>query len=167
MSKYFKAYNAVKNLIKGSNTSPTISSVKPSVHKTKKGQKTSEMKIQFDKQKNRTISDRNKASAETFDTSKGKGKDIQKRNEATKKMFDDANGRTKKADGGPLKIDYSIPRGGFSEKQIEDMKERLKNSPKRRRITPLAPTLKDIKKYRDESRARIREEGRTKTAKKD
>ena len=60
--------------------SPTISSVKPSIHKTKKAQKTSEMKIQFNKQKNRTISDRNKASAEAFDTSKGKGKDIQKRN---------------------------------------------------------------------------------------
>jgi hypothetical protein len=70
-----------------------ISSVKPSVHITKKAQKTSEMKIQFNKQKNRTISDRNKASAEAFDTSKGKGKDIQKRNEASKKMFDDANGK--------------------------------------------------------------------------
>ena len=93
MSKYFKAYNAVKKLIKGSNTSPTISSVKPSIHKTKKAQKTSEMKIQFNKQKSRTISDRNKASAEAFDTSKGKGKDIQKRNEASKKMFDDANGK--------------------------------------------------------------------------
>jgi len=102
MSKYFKAYNAVKNLIKGSNTSPTISSVKPSVHKTKRSQKRAVMKEQFDKQKNRTISDRNKASAETFDTSKGKGKDIQKRNEATKKMFDDANGRTKKAEGGAI-----------------------------------------------------------------
>ncbi len=50
------------------------------------------MKIQFNKQKSRTISDRNKASAEAFDTSKGKGKDIQKRNEATKKMFKDAKG---------------------------------------------------------------------------
>jgi hypothetical protein len=72
--------------------SPTISSVKPSIHITKKAQKTSEMKIQFNKQKNRTISDRNKASAKTFDTSKGTGKDIQKRNEATKKMFKDAKG---------------------------------------------------------------------------
>ena len=72
--------------------SPTISSVKPSIHKTKKAQKTSEMKIQFNKQKSRTISDRNKASAEAFDTSKGKGKDIQKRNEATKKMLKDAKG---------------------------------------------------------------------------
>ena len=76
----------------GKKTSNTISSVKPSIHKTKKAQKTSEMKIQFNKQKNRTISDRNKASAETFDTSKGKGKDIQKRNEASKKMFKDAKG---------------------------------------------------------------------------
>jgi hypothetical protein len=32
-----------------------ISSVKPAVHKTKKAQKTAEMKIQFNKQKNRTI----------------------------------------------------------------------------------------------------------------
>ena len=58
MSKYFKAYNAVKNLIKGGNTSPTISSVKPSVHKTKRNQKRAVMKEQFDKQKNRTISDK-------------------------------------------------------------------------------------------------------------
>ena len=50
------------------------------------------MKIQFNKQKNRTIHERNKASAKTFDTSKGTGKDIQKRNEATKKMFKDAKG---------------------------------------------------------------------------
>jgi hypothetical protein len=69
-----------------------ISSVKPSIHKTKKAQKTAEMKILFNKQKNRTIHERNKASAKTFDTSKGTGKDIQKRNEASKKMFKDAKG---------------------------------------------------------------------------
>jgi 3-oxoacyl-[acyl-carrier-protein] synthase III len=40
-----------------------ISSVKPSIHKTKKAQKTAEMKILFNKQKNRTIHERNKASA--------------------------------------------------------------------------------------------------------
>jgi len=79
-------------IMKGGKKSPTISSVKPSIHKTKKAQNTARMKEQFNKQKNRTISDRNKASAEAFDTSKGKGKDIQKRNEATKKMFKDAKG---------------------------------------------------------------------------
>ena len=36
------------------------------------------MKIQFNKQKNRTISDRNRGSAEAFDTSKGTGKDIRR-----------------------------------------------------------------------------------------
>jgi hypothetical protein len=87
-------------IMKGGKKSPTISSVKPSVHKTKRNQKRALMKEQFDKQKSRIISDRNKKSAEAFDTSKGK--DIEKRNEASKKMFDDAKGRTKKADGGPI-----------------------------------------------------------------
>ena len=64
MSKYFKAYNAVKNLIKGGNTSPTISSVKPSVHKTKKAQKDARMKEQFDKQKSRTLSNRRMGKAD-------------------------------------------------------------------------------------------------------
>ena len=45
-------------IMKGGKKSPTISSVKPSIHKTKKAQKTSEMKIQFNKQKSRTLSDR-------------------------------------------------------------------------------------------------------------
>ena len=44
----------------GKKTSPTISSVKPSVHKTKKAQKDARMKEQFDKQKSRTLSDRTK-----------------------------------------------------------------------------------------------------------
>ena len=79
-------------IMKGGKRSPTISSVKASVHKTKKAQKDARMKILFNKQKSRTISDRNKKSAEAFDTSKGTGKDIQKRNEATKKMFKDAKG---------------------------------------------------------------------------
>jgi len=73
-------------IMKGGKKSPTISSVKPSIHKTKKAQNTARMKEQFNKQKNRTISD----------------KKIIERNEASKKMFDDANGRTKKADGGPI-----------------------------------------------------------------
>ena len=45
-------------IMKGGKKSPTISSVKPSIHKTKKAQKTSEMKIQLNKQKSRTLSDR-------------------------------------------------------------------------------------------------------------
>ena len=44
----------------GKKTSPTISSVKPSVHKTKRNQKRALMKEQFDKQKSRTIHDRTK-----------------------------------------------------------------------------------------------------------
>ena len=44
----------------GKKTSPTISSVKPSVHKTKRNQKRALMKEQFDKQKSRTLSDRTK-----------------------------------------------------------------------------------------------------------
>ena len=103
MSKYFKAYNAVKNLIKGGNTSPTISSVKPSIHKTKKAQKTSEMKIQFNKQKNRTISDKKMGKKEPTLTEYANRKlTTRERNEASKKMFDDANGRTKKAEGGAI-----------------------------------------------------------------
>ena len=44
----------------GKKRSPTISSVKPSVHKTKRAQKDARMKEQFDKQKSRTIHDRTK-----------------------------------------------------------------------------------------------------------
>ena len=94
MSKYFKAYNAVKNLIKGGNTSPTISSVKPSIHKTKKAQKTSEMKIQFNKQKSRTLSDRKMGKKEPTLTEYANRKlTTRERNEASKKMFKDANGK--------------------------------------------------------------------------
>ena len=94
MSKYFKAYNAVKNLIKGSNTSPTISSVKPSVHKTKRSQKRAVMKEQFDKQKNRTISDKKMGKKEPTLTEYANRKlTTRERNEASKKMFDDANGK--------------------------------------------------------------------------
>jgi len=94
MSKYFKAYNAVKNLIKGGKKSPTISSVKPSIHKTKKAQKTSEMKIQFNKQKNRTLSDRKMGKKEPTLTEYANRKlTTRERNEASKKMFDDANGK--------------------------------------------------------------------------
>ena len=47
-------------IMKGGKRSPTISSVKPSVHKTKKAQNTATMKEQFNKQKSRTLSDRTK-----------------------------------------------------------------------------------------------------------
>ena len=57
----------------GKKTSPTISSVKPSVHKTKRNQKRALMKEQFDKQKSRTIQERNKASKEMFRTKKADG----------------------------------------------------------------------------------------------
>ena len=39
MSKYYSAYNKLKNLLKGPKTSPTITSVKPSTKLTLEGQK--------------------------------------------------------------------------------------------------------------------------------
>ena len=67
----------------GKKTSPTISSVKPSVHKTKRNQKRALMKEQFDKQKSRTLSDRKMGKKEMT-------------------LTEYANRRTKKADGGPI-----------------------------------------------------------------
>jgi hypothetical protein len=90
-------------IMKGGKKSPTISSVKPSVHKTKKAQKDARMKEQFDKQKNRTLSDRKMGKKKMTLTEYANRKlTTRERNEASKKMFDDANGRTKKADGGPI-----------------------------------------------------------------
>ena len=81
-------------IMKGGKKSPTISSVKPSIHKTKKAQKTSEMKIQFNKQKNRTISDKKMGKKEPTLTEYANRKlTTRERNEASKKMFDDANGK--------------------------------------------------------------------------
>jgi len=51
-------------IMKGGKRSPTISSVKPSVHKTKRDQKRALMKEQFDKQKSRTLSDRRMGKAD-------------------------------------------------------------------------------------------------------
>ena len=81
-------------IMKGGKKSPTISSVKPSIHKTKKAQKTSEMKIQFNKQKSRTLSDRKMGKKEPTVTEYANRKlTTRERNEASKKMFDDANGK--------------------------------------------------------------------------
>ena len=81
-------------IMKGGKRSPTISSVKASVHKTKKAQKTSEMKIQFNKQKSRTLSDRKMGKKEPTLTEYANRKlTTRERNEASKKMFDDANGK--------------------------------------------------------------------------
>jgi hypothetical protein len=68
-------------ILKGGKRSPTISSVKPSIHKTKKAQKDARMKEQFDKQKSRTLSDRKMGKKEMT-------------------LTEYANRRTKKADGG-------------------------------------------------------------------
>jgi hypothetical protein len=90
-------------IMKGGKRSPTISSVKPSVHKTKRAQKDARMKEQFDKQKSRTLSDRKMGKKKMTLTEYANRKlTTRERNEASKKMFDDANGRTKKADGGPI-----------------------------------------------------------------
>ena len=51
-------------ILKGGKRSPTISSVKPSVHKTKRDQKRALMKEQFDKQKSRTLSNRRMGKAD-------------------------------------------------------------------------------------------------------
>jgi hypothetical protein len=81
-------------IMKGGKKSPTISSVKPSIHKTKKAQKTSEMKIQFNKQKSRTLSDRKMGKKEPTLTEYANRKlTTRERNEASKKMFDDAKGK--------------------------------------------------------------------------
>ena len=81
-------------IMKGGKRSPTISSVKPSVHKTKKAQKDARMKEQFDKQKSRTLSDRKMGKKEPTLTEYANRKlTTRERNEASKKMFDDANGK--------------------------------------------------------------------------
>jgi len=67
----------------GKKTSPTISSVKPSVHKTKRNQKRALMKEQFDKQKSRNLSDKKMGKKEMT-------------------LTEYANRRTKKADGGAI-----------------------------------------------------------------
>ena len=79
----------------GGKVFPTISSVKPSVHKTKRAQKDARMKELFDKQKSRTLSDAKKNQIKASSRRIEKG--VEKRNEASKEMF-----RTKKADGGPI-----------------------------------------------------------------
>ena len=79
----------------GGKVFPTISSVKPSVHKTKKAQNTAKMKEQFNKQKSRTLSDAKKNQIKASSRRIEKG--VEKRNEASKEMF-----RTKKADGGAI-----------------------------------------------------------------
>ena len=58
LGRAFKKFNSK------SKTSPTISSIKPSVHTTKKAQKTARMKEQFDKQMSRTRSDRRMGKAD-------------------------------------------------------------------------------------------------------
>ena len=55
MSKYFKAYNSIKNIIKGSKTSPDIKSVKPNIPKTYMDKKMSEHKINMSKIKGKVF----------------------------------------------------------------------------------------------------------------
>jgi hypothetical protein len=81
-------------IMKGGKRSPTISSVKASVHKTKKAQKDARMKEQFDKQKSRTLSDRKMGKKEPTLTEYANRKlTTRERNEASKKMFEDAKGK--------------------------------------------------------------------------
>jgi hypothetical protein len=76
-------------ILKGGKRSPTISSVKPSVHKTRKAQKDARMKEQFDKQKSRTLSDRKMGKKEMT-------------------LTEYANRRTKKADVEQLHLEILI-----------------------------------------------------------
>ena len=109
----------------GKKTSPTISSVKPSVHKTKRAQKDARMKEQFDKQKSRTLSDKKMGKKKMTLTEYANRKlTTRERNEASKKMFDDANGRTKKADGGaitPRDINKNGKTDGFERARAKGM----------------------------------------------
>lgn len=95
----------------GKKTSPTISSVKPSVHKTKRNQKRALMKEQFDKQKSRTLSDRTKKADGGRTERKPKNPLVPTPKEFAKlkKIFHDESrarirekGRDKKAEGGPI-----------------------------------------------------------------
>ena len=88
MSKYFKAYNAIKNLVKGgSKTSPTISSVKPNIPTTKLEKTTSKLNIAKQKTKaskaklNQTLFNIDQASK------KAKARMIDRRNEKIVKKF--------------------------------------------------------------------------------
>ena len=88
MSKYFKAFNAIKNLVKGgSKTSPTISSVKPNIPTTKLEKTKSKLNILKQKTKaskaklNQTLFDIDQASK------KAKARMIDKRNEKIVKKF--------------------------------------------------------------------------------
>ena len=88
MSKYFKAFNAIKNLVKGgSKTSPTISSVKPNIPTTKLEKTKSKLNIAKQKTKaskaklNQTLFNIDQASK------KAKARMIDKRNEKIVKKF--------------------------------------------------------------------------------
>jgi len=109
----------------GKKRSPTISSVEPSVHKTKRAQKDARMKEQFDKQKSRTIHDKKMGKKKMTLTEYANRKlTTRERNEASKKMFDDANGRTKKADGGaitPRDINKNGKTDGFERARAKGM----------------------------------------------
>ena len=113
LGRAFKKFNS------RSKTSPTISSVKPSVHTTKKAQKTQRMKEQFDKQMSRTRSDRRMGKAAGGLIAKiGKEgiKYLKNNPDKVKKIMDSPLPkktkeigekfmkafRTKKADGGPI-----------------------------------------------------------------
>jgi hypothetical protein len=85
----------------GKKTSPTISSVKPSVHKTKKAQKDARMKEQFDKQKSRTLSDRKMGKKEMTLTEYANRKlttNEKNKIKASSRRIE----RDSKADGGPI-----------------------------------------------------------------
>jgi len=55
MSKYFKTFNAIKNVLKGSKTSPDIKSVKPNIPKTEMDQKMAQHKINMSKIKGKVF----------------------------------------------------------------------------------------------------------------
>ena len=88
MSKYFKAFNAIKNLVKGgSKTSPTISSVKPNIPTTKLEKATSKLNIA--KQKTKASKAKLNQTLFNIDQASKKAKEIakDKRNEKIVKKF--------------------------------------------------------------------------------
>ena len=88
MSKYFKAYNAIKNLVKGgSKTSPTISSVKPNIPITKLEKATSKLNIA--KQKTKASKAKLNQTLFNIDQASKKAKEVakDKRNEKIVKKF--------------------------------------------------------------------------------
>jgi hypothetical protein len=112
MSKYFKAYNTIKNLVTGgSKTLPTINKVKPTVNTTKLEKKISEATKAVQKAKgsgaklSQSIFELKNNMPITFKGNKTKtlSNTTKKRNEESKKMFKTVES---KKDGGRMGLKF-------------------------------------------------------------